>query len=53
MLQTAEKVSSQMTLGLYFSTYGYPTSASAIPEETRNPKIAPFHLNAACWFDGK
>jgi len=29
----------------------YLTSASALPEETGNPEIAPFHLNAACFFN--
>ena len=26
------------------------TSASALPEETENPEIVSFHLNAACFF---
>ena len=29
------------------------TSASALPEETGNPEIASFHLNAACFFTKK
>jgi len=38
-----EKVGNQ----LYFPTS--PTCASALPRETGNPKIASFHLNAACF----
>jgi len=29
------------------------TSASALPGETGNPEIAPFHLNTACFFTKK
>ena len=45
----AEKVSNK----IYFSFPPHLTSASALPGETGNPKIASFHLNAACFFTQK
>ena len=41
-----EKVGYQM----YFIFLPHLTSAPALPGETGNPKIASFHLNAACFF---
>jgi len=35
---------------MYFIFPPHLTSASALPGETRNPEIAAFHLNAACFF---
>jgi len=45
----AEKVGNQNVL--FFPPH--PTSASALPGETRNPEIASLHLNAACFFTKK
>ena len=44
-----EKVGNQNVL--YLPTH--LTCASALPGETGNPKIASFHLNAACFFTKK
>jgi len=38
---------------MYFVFSPHLTSASALPEETGNPEIASFHLNAACFFPKK
>jgi len=38
---------------MYFIFPPHLTSASALPEETGNPEIASFHLNAACFFAKK
>jgi len=38
---------------MYFIFPPHLTSASALPGETGNPKIASFHLNAACFFNKK
>ena len=38
---------------MYFNFPPYIACASALPEETGNPKIASFHLNAACFFTKK
>jgi len=38
---------------MYFVLPPDITSASALPEETGNPEIASFHLNAACFFTKK
>jgi len=35
---------------MYFIFSPHLTNASALPGETGNPEIAPFHLNAACFF---
>jgi len=44
-----EKVGNQ----LHFIFPPHLTSASALPGEIGNPKIASFHLNAACFFTKK
>jgi len=38
---------------MYFILPPHLTNASTLPEETGNPKIEPFHLNAACFFTKK
>jgi len=38
---------------MYFIFPPHLTSASALPEETGNPEIVSFHLNAACFFTEK
>jgi len=35
---------------MYFIFLPHLTCASALPGETGNPKIASFHLNAACFY---
>jgi len=43
----------KQAIKIYFIFPPQLTSASALPGGTRNPEIAPFHLNAACFFTKK
>jgi len=43
----------KQTIKMYFIFPPHLTSASALPGETANPKIATFHLNVACFFTKK
>ena len=43
----------KLAIKMYFIFPPHLTSASALPGETRNPEIASFHLNAACFFTKK
>jgi len=49
----AQMLPRKQAIKMYFIFPPHLTSASALPGETRNPEIASFHLNVACFFTKK